>query len=106
MTKSNRASRSEPLYLGLQAQLTDPDFIYGYLNECLSDDNPRVFLSALDDIIKANNLNKTKLAKQANITLRALYKVLSEEGNPTWATIHAVLNALGYQLQIGPKATQ
>ena len=40
----------------------------------------------------------TKLAEEANVSRRALYQMLSEEGNPTFLNISSVLDTLGIEV--------
>ena len=39
-----------------------------------------------------------KTAKEAGISSEGLYKVLSPNGNPSFATVCKILNAIGYTL--------
>ncbi len=38
---------------GLLERLKDPEYSVAYLNACLEDEDPRVFLLALKDVIEA-----------------------------------------------------
>ena len=40
----------------------------------------------------------TKTAKEAGISREGLYKALSPNGNPSFATVCKILNAIGYIL--------
>ena len=40
----------------------------------------------------------TKTAKEAGISREGLYKALSPNGNPSFATVCKILNAIGYTL--------
>ncbi len=71
-----------------------------YLQECLADDDPRVFLLALRDLIAARNVTMTELAKRTGIQRPKLYRILSLQGNPEWKTIYAILLALGLQFSV------
>lgn len=42
----------------------------------------------------------TKVAKEAGITREALYKALSEKGDPKLSTLLGVMKALGLQLTV------
>ena len=41
------------------------------------------------------------LAREAGMSREGLYKVLSADGNPTFATVMRITRALGMQLRIG-----
>ena len=58
---------------------------------------------ALHDVVEARGENITKLAKESGITRQTLYNALSKGGNPTFATINQVLEALGLGFAITDK---
>ncbi len=86
-------------YLG--ETLTDPEKAAAYLTACL-DEGPEVFLLAVRDVAKANG-GMSKLAADANLAREALYRMFSEAGNPTFASISAVIESLGIKIQFTPK---
>ena len=47
-------NRSQPYTDYLYEDLQDPKEASAYLNECLKDDDPEVFLVAFQDVIEAN----------------------------------------------------
>ena len=53
--------------------------------------------AALSDIARAHSLSR--LALDAGITRKGLYKALAEDGNPSFATVMKVTRALGLQLR-------
>lgn len=54
--------------------------------------------AALNDIARAQNMSR--LALDAGISRKGLYKALAEDGNPSFATVMKVTRALGMQLRI------
>ena len=60
-----------------------------------------MILAALGDIARARNM--TALAKDAGLTRAGLYKALSAEGNPSFATVLRVAKALRLQIKIQPR---
>ena len=54
---------------------------------------------ALGDIARAKGM--AQVAKEAGLSRESLYKALSENGNPSFATILKVTKALGVQLHAG-----
>ena len=44
------------------------------------------------------------MARDAGITREGLYKALSAEGNPSFATVLKVMRALGLQIDVKPLA--
>ena len=54
--------------------------------------------AALNDIARAHNMSR--LALDVGMTRKGLYKALSEDGNPSFATVMRITRALGMQLRI------
>ncbi len=71
-----------------------------YLKASIDDEDPRVFLLALRDVISASDVTMTELAKKTGISRENLYRVVSLNGNPNWRNIHKILLALGYRFDI------
>ena len=69
------------------------------LAEYEQEKNLESFLLALKTIAIAKG-GFTNLAKKTNLNRQNLYKALSPNGNPTLATIDAILNSLGFKLAI------
>jgi probable addiction module antidote protein len=78
---------------------TDED-IQLYLEACLdeSDNDPNMILHAFSVIARVKNM--TLLAKDAGLTREGLYKALSPDGNPSFATVTKIARALGYKLTV------
>lgn len=76
--------------------------IAAYL-EAVVAENPgdaKAVLRALGVAARAGNMSK--LAKDANMTREGLYKALSDNGNPSFANVIAVSNALGLEVSFKP----
>ena len=76
---------------------TDEDFRL-YLEACAEEDpgDGSLIRAALNDIARAGNFSA--LARDAGMTREGLYKALSEDGNPSFATIARIARALGMRL--------
>lgn len=70
-----------------------------YLDACFAEagDDPAFITRALGTIARARGM--TQLARDTGISREGLYKALSGEGNPEFATILKVMHALGIQLR-------
>jgi probable addiction module antidote protein len=70
-----------------------------YLEAAIEDgrDNPALIAQALGAIARSGNLSE--LARRTGISREGLYKALSAEGNPSFATILKVATALGLRLE-------
>lgn len=73
-----------------------------YLNAALEEGDPVLVLAVLGDIARAKGM--AQIARTAGLGRESLYKALSPTGNPEFATILKVVNALGLRLQV--QATQ
>ncbi len=73
-----------------------------YLEACAEEDpgDGSLIRAALNDIARAGNMSR--LAREAGMSREGLYKALSEDGNPSFATVMRVTRALGLQVRITP----
>jgi len=71
-----------------------------YLEACLEEggDDPAFIAHALGVVARARNMSQ--LAKDAGMTRAGLYKALSPDGNPSFATVHKVAKALGLKITV------
>ena len=74
---------------------TDED-IQLYFEACLEESDPALIAHALGVIARARGM--TQLARDTGLTREGLYKALSADGNPEFATVMKVIKALGLQL--------
>jgi probable addiction module antidote protein len=71
-----------------------------YLEIALEEGDPALITAALGDIARAKGM--TKIARDTGLGRESLYKALSPEGNPEFATILKVVSALGIKLHAVP----
>jgi len=81
----------------LDEDLRAPTEAVAYLNACLEDGDPEVFLLALRDVARARG-GVAKLAEATELNREHLYRMLSENGNPELRSLEALLDALGFRL--------
>ena len=76
---------------------TDEDMVL-YLEACLDEagDDAAFIAKALGTIARAKGM--TQLANETGLGRESLYKALSGEGNPSFATILKAMTALGIKL--------
>ena len=81
--------------------LHNPEESSLYLEACMEEDpgDGSLIRAALNDIARARNI--THLARKAGMTRKGLYKALSEDGNPSFATVLRITRALDLQVRIG-----
>jgi probable addiction module antidote protein len=84
--------------------LQTEDDIAEYFEACLREggDDPAFIAHALGVIARARGM--AQVARETGISREGLYKALSREGNPSFATILKVIKALGLELH-GSKAS-
>jgi probable addiction module antidote protein len=94
MTKKTRPYRE------LRAErLANPEVAAAYLNATRKN-SPDNFLEALKNVAQARKM--AAVAKDAGVQRETLYRSLSEQGNPTWDTLSAVLAAVGVNVVFEP----
>lgn len=76
---------------------TDEDMVL-YLQACMEEagDDAAFIAAALGTIARAKGMSQ--LARETGLGRESLYKALSGEGNPSFATILKVMHALGLRL--------
>jgi probable addiction module antidote protein len=79
--------------------LANPKEAVGYLNTCLEDEDPGLFLLALQNVIRAQG-GMSKVSKKAHLNREGLYDMLSKKGNPRLSSLDAILEALGLKLMV------
>lgn len=72
-----------------------------YIEAVIDLDDPAALLVALRQVAKAHGM--AEVARRANVGEKTLFKSLSENGNPTIATVHKVLHAVGLRLSVTPE---
>ena len=71
--------------------------IAAYLNVALEDGDLGLIMATLGDIARARRL--VLVAQETGLGRESLYKSLSADGNPEFATVLKVVRALGLRLQ-------
>jgi probable addiction module antidote protein len=91
----------------LLKRLSNSEYAAQYLkaafDETLSDGNRSAFLLALKNVVDATAAMQT-VANEAKISRQHLYRMLSDEGNPTLETLTSVLRAVGMTIDFKPLA--
>ncbi len=86
----------------LLEDLQDPELAHLYLNEALTDEDPRMFLLALKNVHEAQGGQMTDLAQRTKLSRENLYRILSKKGNPKLSSIISLLSAVGFSLAVQP----
>jgi probable addiction module antidote protein len=83
--------------------LKSEEEIAAYLDAVMEDGDPALIAAALGDVARARNISK--LARDTGMSREGIYRALSGEGNPSFATVLKIAGALGLRLSFRP-ATQ
>jgi probable addiction module antidote protein len=67
-----------------------------YLEAALAEGDPALVSAALGDIARAKGMSQ--IARDTGLGRESLYKALSTDGNPEFATVMKVVQALGMKL--------
>jgi probable addiction module antidote protein len=92
-------AKSRPYEDSLKEALADPDDAAAYLSAALADGDPGVFLLALKDVANVHG-GVAKVARAARLNRESMYRMLSENGNPTVSSLNALLQSLGLRLAV------
>ncbi|AHB06734.1 hypothetical protein U875_16350 [Pandoraea pnomenusa 3kgm] len=82
--------------------LKDDETIKHYLSLAFEGGDSREIQRALGTVARARGMSA--LARESGIAREALYRALSDTGNPEFATIMKVLGALGLHLTLAPNS--
>ena len=83
-------------------ELEDSAVAEAYLNDAMESGETKVILLAVRDVAKVRGVGE--VAKRTGIQREHLYTILSEQGNPTLENFSAIVDALGYELQVKKRA--
>ena len=91
----------ETLPYDVAEQLRTPEEMAAYLEAWLEDapDDVSGIARALGDIARAKGMSA--VARETGLSRESLYKSLSEDGNPSLATVLKVAKALGLRFRVG-----
>ncbi|WP_024970805.1 addiction module antidote protein [Microcystis aeruginosa] len=74
--------------------------IAAYLEAAFEEGDSSLVVAALGDIARSKGM--THIARETGLGRESLYKALSIEGNPEFATVIKVIRSLGLRLQVIP----
>ncbi|WP_186184644.1 addiction module antidote protein [Burkholderia gladioli] len=74
--------------------------IAAYLDAAVEDGDPALIAAALGDIARARNISQ--LARDTSMSREGIYRALSGDGNPSFATVMKIANALGLRISFRP----
>ena len=84
--------------LDIRDFLHSDEEIAEYINEAYHDENPRVFLIALGNVVRSKGVSK--VAQETGLGRESLYKVFSGSASPKWDTLKKLLDNLGIEINM------
>ena len=95
---AKKSTKTKTTPYDVAEHLRTPEEMAAYLDAWLEDapDDVTGIARALGDIARAKGMSQ--VAKDAGLSRESLYRALSEDGNPSFATILKVAKALGMRL--------
>lgn len=93
--KESAVPRTKTVAYDVAEQLRTPEEMAAYLDAWLEEapEDAAGIARALGDIARAKGMSQ--VARDAGLSRESLYKALSENGNPSFATVLKVARALG-----------
>lgn len=76
--------------------LDTPEAVEAFLADAFAEGNPQYIAHALGIVARASGMSQ--LADKTGLQRQGLYRALSNEGNPEFATVLKVLDAWGFDL--------
>lgn len=97
-TTAKKKTKIKTVPYDVAEQLRTPEEMAAYLDAWLDEapDDAAGIARALGDIARSKGM--TQVAKDAGLSRESLYKALSADGNPSFATVLKVAKALGVKL--------
>lgn len=101
-TARRKTSKPKTSSYDVAEHLRTPEEMAAYLDAWLEDapDDVAGIARALGDVARAKGMSQ--VAKEAGLSRESLYRALSEDGNPSFATVLRVARALGVRLHALP----
>jgi probable addiction module antidote protein len=92
-------NRSVNYHNDLIERLKSQEQRIGYINAALEDGDPKILLAVLEDCAEAMG-GVAWLAKETHLSRPAIYKIMSDKGNPRWDTLAKVLAAFDLRINV------
>ncbi|EGQ8533128.1 putative addiction module antidote protein [Vibrio parahaemolyticus] len=74
------------------------DEINAFLRDCLDDEDPNTFVTALGHLVKKHGVSD--VAEITGLSRESLYKTFNGSTQPKWSTIFKVSHAIGLNLAV------
>jgi probable addiction module antidote protein len=86
--------------LDIAELLDSEEAIADYIADALDDDEPSALVRALGTVARARGM--TQIARETGLARGALYRALSDSGNPEIETLRRILKTMNLRLTVEP----
>jgi probable addiction module antidote protein len=86
----------------LVERLKDPEYAAAYIEAAIEENDTGFLQIALGDVVKAHGVSN--VAQITGIARQALYRMISEGGNPTMKNLNLLLDSVGLEIDIKVKS--
>ena len=83
-------------------KLKDPSYAAAYIEAAIEESDTDFLQVALGDVVKAHGVSK--ISEVTGIARQALYRMISQDGNPTIKNLNKLLNSVGLEIDIKVKS--
>ena len=80
--------------------LNTPEAIAAYLNDAIANGDADELIAALGTVARAKGMSE--IARSTGLGRESLYKALSGDSNPAFATVNRVITSLGLRVSVAP----
>ena len=98
MAKTRAKTKMKTIPWDSAAYLKTNKDVANYLEAVFENGDPALLTAALGDVARAKGM--ARIAKATGLGRESLYKALSPEGNPEFATVLKVMRALGLKFKV------
>jgi probable addiction module antidote protein len=86
----------------VQDALQSPEDCAAFIEAAIEEaaDDPAFITLVLGEVARSRGMART--ARDAGLTREGLYKALTPQGNPSFATVLKVLSAMGLRMRVAP----
>jgi probable addiction module antidote protein len=98
LSRAKRKPRIKTIPWDSAAYLKSDEDLAPYLEAVFEDGDPGLVAAALGDVARAKGMSQ--IAQRAGLGRESLYKALSTDGNPEFATVLRVMRALGLKIKV------
>jgi probable addiction module antidote protein len=86
----------------VQDALQSPEDCAAFIEAAIEEaaDDPAFITLVLGEVARSRGMART--AREAGLTREGLYKALTPQGNPSFATVLKVLSAMGLRMRVAP----